>query len=102
MLVSACNVSSPVSRRIGAQCESHDECDDMCLQAPEYPDGFCSVSCDDSRDCPGSSVCVAANQGVCLFTCTDAADCGFLGPNWICDRRTGADGGGVDVCVGQP
>lgn len=96
-----CNVSSPVSRRIGAQCTAHDECDEICLAPPDYPDGFCSVVCDDNGDCPADSACVDSGQGICLFTCQEPADCAFLGAAWTCAPRMYRTGGGVNVCVGQ-
>jgi hypothetical protein len=96
-----CNTGSKVSRSLGAQCQSSADCDDICLTAPEYPDGFCTTSCDDSSGCPGAATCVGTGQGVCLFVCDQPVDCEFLGPGWTCAARSPHPGGEeVSVCVG--
>ncbi|MEM9491255.1 MAG: hypothetical protein AAGC55_19055 [Myxococcota bacterium] len=97
---SGCSVSSSVSRDVGARCQSLDNCNGICLSGPEFPDGFCSLNCDDSSDCP-DSVCADIDQGVCLLSCRDPGDCDFLGTGWTCATRPDRDGGEVNVCVGQ-
>jgi hypothetical protein len=104
-LAAAACESSAVSRALGARCDSSDECDDRCLTSPEYPGGFCSVSCDDDGDCPSGARCVAEQGGVCLFDCRldDAGvsdDCEFLGTGWACALRAGKPDGEVEVCDG--
>jgi hypothetical protein len=96
-----CNVSSPVTRRVGAQCGNGDDCDDVCLVAPEYPGGFCTLSCDDEQTCPGETVCVDPGQWVCLFACDEPADCAFLGAGWTCAAKSRISGGETSVCVGE-
>jgi hypothetical protein len=99
--VHGCNTGSPVSRSLGAQCDTSADCDDICLAPPDYPDGFCTSSCDTSRACPGPAACVGMGQGVCLFECEQAADCEFLGPGWTCAAQSRhPEGGEVMVCVG--
>ncbi|MCG8420406.1 MAG: hypothetical protein MJE77_20935 [Proteobacteria bacterium] len=102
-LAVACSTSSPVSREIGARCQGHDDCDEMCLSGDDYPDGFCSQSCDKSGDCAGDAICVDIDQGVCLFSCQSAADCEFLGPGWTCQAKPSRPAGDteVNVCVGD-
>ena len=96
----SCTPGSNVSRELGARCQSHDECDDVCLPDPEFPDGFCSVNCNSAADCPGGARCVAIGQGVCLFGCLEPTDCEFLGPGWRCATTPALPGGEEDVCVG--
>jgi hypothetical protein len=80
----ACNDSDGVSRSVGARCDANDECDSRCLMGASYPDGFCTLSCDDDGDCPGNTRCVEVEGGVCLFPCIEAAACAFLGTGWDC------------------
>jgi hypothetical protein len=101
--LAGCNVSSNVSRELGARCQDLDECDERCLEGARYPDGFCSVSCDADADCPDGASCAEIEGGVCLFGCADRADCAFLGPDWRCrgEPERGGDSE-VMVCVGLP
>jgi hypothetical protein len=98
-------VSSDVSREIGARCDDSDQCDDRCLSGGQYPDGLCTVTCDDGDDCPGGSACADLEGGVCLYACDDDAACEFLGDGWRC-RVEVEHGAAVDqevtVCVGPP
>ena len=101
LLLGACNMGSDVSRQLGARCQDHDECDGLCLQGAMYPDGFCSINCGEDSDCPGASRCADIEQGVCLFSCREPADCEFLGAGWSCTQLTGRpDGAAVMVCAG--
>lgn len=99
-IAAACTPGSDVSRQLGARCQAHDDCDDVCLPDPEFPDGFCSVNCNGAIDCPGRSTCVAIGQGVCLYRCGEDAECEFLGSGWQCVTTAGLPGGEVDVCAG--
>jgi hypothetical protein len=101
-LIAGCGVSSDVSRSLGAVCEDEGECEDRCLTGGRYPDGFCSLSCNGDGDCPDGAACVDREGGVCLFTCSDRADCQFLGAEWRCrSQPEGGDGNGqVMVCTG--
>lgn len=83
-LLCGCGDSAEVSRSVGARCDANDECDGRCLMGATYPGGFCTISCDDDGDCPGSSRCVEVEGGVCLFSCDDPLDCEFLGTGWDC------------------
>jgi len=98
-LLAACR-DSDVSRAIGARCDSSDECDERCLlPGADYPGGMCTISCDNSGDCPGGTSCVA-DEGACLFRCGGDADCRFLGDGWVCRERNGRPDGMVLVCRG--
>lgn len=74
-----------VSRTLGARCDRPADCADRCLgPSGDYPDGFCSVDCASSGDCPRDGECVDREGGVCLFACRGDVDCEFLGPGWTC------------------
>lgn len=100
LLLVACG-GSDVSRTIGARCDVIGECDERCLTGDEFPGGFCSISCDVETDCPGSSVCVDSEGGVCLFGCGEQADCDFLGLGWSCSTLDRTEGGEVMACSGD-
>lgn len=103
LAVGACAVDSEVSRAVGAQCQLQSECEERCLSGGDYPDGFCTVSCDRDADCPGGAACVEnEGGGVCLFPCAELADCEFLGAGWECRDRSARPGGeDVKVCRGD-
>ncbi len=97
----ACSASSEVSRELGARCDGHDECAEHCLGAPEFPGGYCTVSCDGANDCPTGATCVDFDQGVCLHECAETPECEFLGEGWVCAERDAVPDGVVTVCVGE-
>ena len=102
-LLAACGADSDVSRTLGARCDTSAECDDRCLPpSGEFPDGFCTIACNDSTECPARSTCIDDNGGSCLFECTDDASCAFLGVAWTCKERDvrGGSGGKAMVCRG--
>jgi hypothetical protein len=99
----SCGVDSPVSRQLGARCDSLDDCDDRCLSGFGFPGGLCSKSCDRDADCPTGASCVELQGGVCLFACRDDLGCEFLGAGWSCQlepERGGRPGAEVLVCLG--
>jgi len=81
-----------VSRAVGARCDRNSECDQRCLPPSQYPGGFCTLACDTNDACPGRSVCADIDtsvnaeevDGVCLFPCSNASFCEFLGEGWDC------------------
>jgi hypothetical protein len=97
----ACNTSD-VSRAVGAICESNDECKERCLlPGPDYPDGFCTISCDVHDDCVGGALCVDIDGGICLYECELDVDCEFLGDDWVCRMVDSNTEGQVSVCRGN-
>ncbi len=84
--LAGCSIESPVSRTLGARCDTADECDDRCLRVPaaSFPGGFCSVSCEVNDDCRTDASCLDLEGGVCLFDCADDLECMFLGEGWRC------------------
>lgn len=78
-----------VSRAVGARCDVSAECDDRCLApSDDWPDGFCTLTCDVDDDCPDDTACIAdSGGGVCAFRCAFDADCRFLGEAYACKER---------------
>lgn len=98
-----CGASSDVSRAVGARCNSSTECDGRCLPPSDtFPDGFCTIVCNDPSECPSDTTCIDDEGGSCLFQCTDDASCAFLGAAWHCIERDvrGGSGGKAMVCHG--
>ena len=85
-LVPSCT-SSEVSRSLGAQCESRDDCEERCESGTDYPDGICTTACENDGDCSESARCVDQEGGICLFACELEADCEFLGAGWTCKNK---------------
>jgi hypothetical protein len=100
-LATACGVSAGVSRQLGARRDHNAECDDRCLTGGQFPDGLCSLDCEQDDDCPDGSACADLEGGVCLFSCQADPDCDFLGAGWRCHDQPERGGGGpVSVCIG--
>jgi hypothetical protein len=75
-----CQGDVPVSRELGAQCETNAECASRCLPSPDWPSGFCTRDCASDADCAVDAICVDTDDGdVCLFACNESRDCEFLG-----------------------
>lgn len=80
-----CGGDGGVSRTVGARCETSRDCNDRCLPpSNNYPDGFCTLDCSRSNECPSDTECVDRENGVCLILCGDDRDCELLGPRWGC------------------
>jgi hypothetical protein len=99
-LLTACGVSSDVSREVGARCTEDGDCDEVCLSGRAYPDGLCSVGCRDDDDCPSGSVCVRDEDGTCQIPCDEDRNCEYLGAEWECHGTRTPDGDEVNVCRG--
>ncbi len=94
--------SSDVSRSLGAQCESRDDCDERCLRGDDYPDGMCTTSCETDLDCPLEALCIDEEGGVCVYSCAVDKDCEFLGAGWDCKEKDAREDEleEVNVCIG--
>lgn len=89
LALTACTVSSDVSRTIGAKCDSSGECADRCLpEGAGYPGGFCTLVCNRSSECTATSECVDREGGSCLFRCGGDDGCAFLGEGWRCAEES--------------
>lgn len=84
---------------IGSECRQNADCSERCLTGSEFPDGMCTVSCDDDYDCPGGTVCVEKRDGVCLLECERSRDC--PGGYECDDKDRRGSGGKADVCIGD-
>lgn len=101
LLAPAC-ADSDVDRTLGARCERTNDCDERCLlPSRNTPGGFCSLSCSKNDDCPGDSVCVDRDGGICLVQCKLDANCDFLGTGWYCEELDGKDVMKVTACYGE-
>ena len=101
LVLVGCSASSDVSRTLGARCDVRAECEERCLPGGVvFPGGFCTLSCLDQGDCPEGAVCSDENSGVCLFACTEAVDCEFLGAGWDCLSKGLLPEGEAMVCIG--
>ncbi len=63
---------SPV---VGGGCFENDACEEICMTGDDWPGGMCTVECEDDRDCPDLSYCVAIERGICLMDCIEDDDC---------------------------
>ncbi len=92
------------TRLVGEVCVDNGDCADLCATGPEFPDGHCTVRCVDDRDCPGDTLCVDVQGGICLFDCA-GADAGYcfdmLGAGYSCRDQDTFDGRVVLVCMGD-
>ena len=86
---------------VGGPCAVNSECfiDSYCLTGTDWPAGYCAASCDTNDDCPGGSVCVEAEGGVCLVDCiTDGGCRTSLG--YVCaEFEARGAGGNVTGCA---
>ncbi len=106
-ITSSCG-GADVSRSLGARCDSNSECDERCQDGNDYPGGFCTLSCDVTRDCPAGALCTDRDNGICLFGCrpseagSEIDECRFLGVGWRCETQPGREAGSeVSVCLGD-
>src|SRR6185503_16375029 len=57
--VAGCKKTDGISRDLGAACQANSDCTDRCLPEPRWPDGFCSLDCRSTDDCPVGSDCLS-------------------------------------------
>jgi hypothetical protein len=88
-----CRAPTDATRELGAPCDLDVECNERCLPAPRWPQGFCSKACAATADCPVGADCVTRDPdgAVCVFVCHDDRDCDFLESSlvedaWACAR----------------
>lgn len=74
-LLLATGCGDPDERRVGGECSAHSDCEERCVRGSDFPDGMCTLSCDDYRDCPGGTSCISKKDGVCAMECERDRDC---------------------------
>lgn len=63
---------------VGAACGSDADCDDICADLADFPDGFCTAVCESDFDCAQGTHCVELpryNQKLCMPNCQADNDC---------------------------
>lgn len=81
VLVTACGDSDvgTEGQVVGASCTTSGgpsgSCADgsKCVVDSDFPDGSCVKDCDAQADCPGGSVCIQENSGLCVLAREDPA-----------------------------
>lgn len=85
-----CHSGSLCAGDKGDDTDSNDGDDD-------FPDGTCTVPCDDHGDCPGPSLCIDRLDGVCALACAHDSDCRG---GYKCKDVDDRSGGGKSlVCI---
>jgi len=83
------------STLVGAACNDDSDCQQVCLERRQLPDGFCTiVGCRNNEECPAGTVCINEWDGVCLYPCSVPLDCssGFMGRSgYSCRFENGFD-----------
>lgn len=62
---------------VGGPCTNILDCHSgsFCADGPDFPEGTCTVPCDDHDECPGPSLCIDREGGACLLACARDSDC---------------------------
>jgi hypothetical protein len=84
---------------VGGPCADSSECADgsTCID-DNYPNGTCTVACDEDADCPEGSLCISSDGGVCLLPCDSKDDCR---EGYECEGKSKENGDGESkVCNG--
>ncbi|MFC1610749.1 hypothetical protein ACFL6C_07315 [Myxococcota bacterium] len=81
------------SRLVGLACDKDEDCEQHCSKKGEFPGGFCTIhNCRSNDDCPGGTVCIKIDAGVCVYPCSSPLDCTseFLGRSgYTCRTASG-------------
>lgn len=86
-------------REVGAECQYHSDCNERCVTGGDFPDGMCTVSCDDPYDCPAGTTCISKKDGVCALQCDRDRDCPG---GYECDSKNErGESGNARVCIGS-
>ena len=90
---------------LGETCRDDRDCDrdKVCAEGGDFPDGLCTYTCDNTRDCPGGWSCIDKKGGICLEECSSDRECrSVYGGRWECKDEKFKGGGGRDaVCIGD-
>ena len=76
---------------VGGACFDSRDCEERCQLGGDYPQGLCTVSCLDDRDCPDGTFCIDTEGGICMLGCDFPEDCR---PGYNCEGRSNRGHGG--------
>ncbi len=98
---SDCEAVSNVGEVVGGPCEGNNQCspDSICVEGESFPDGTCTIECNDHADCPDQTACVEEGEGggLCLLLCNSDSDCR---EDYDCEDVDNASGDGESyVCM---
>ena len=84
---------------VGGPCINNLDCSSgsFCAEGGDYPEGTCTLPCDDHGDCPSGTACVDRLNGVCLLECNRDSDC--RGGYSCKERKDEGDNGDSLVCI---
>jgi hypothetical protein len=82
---------------VGGDCRDNADCTERCVRGGDFPDGTCTIDCNDDIDCPRGTACVEREGGICLLLCDFDRDCR---PSYACEpiSRHGHSGS-ASVCI---
>lgn len=89
-LLALCALTAAVSTgcdddNLGDTCGSDRDCDGICAEGEEFPDGMCTFACERELDCPEGWTCASPKGGVCMQLCTSSGACrDDFGKPWVC------------------
>ena len=87
----------PGGSTVGGPCTSSSQCDSVCQQGGDYPQGECTVACRSDADCPDTTFCIDKENGICMLGCSLPADCRG---GYSCEgKQNKTTGGDSLVCV---
>ena len=67
----------PYSFLVGGPCSAHADCAPgaRCEEGGDFPQGLCTLPCDQSFDCPAGTACIDKEDGICMILCRSDFDC---------------------------
>jgi hypothetical protein len=93
----ACGGVGNGSPLVGGSCDKDRDCEYECSKGGDFPDGTCTIGCDEDRECPGGTYCVDKDGGVCLLACGVDEDCR---QDYSCkDTKRQGEKGDAAVCI---
>ena len=87
---------------VGGSCSGDKDCAHRCTKDDKFGIGMCTRTCASDRDCPGGSVCVNEDDGVCAVSCTDNKGCEDFGRAFLCKTISRKEGAGSHLVCRLP
>jgi hypothetical protein len=81
---------------VGGPCVDSGDCQFLCQQGGEFPQGLCTRPCLVDNDCPDGTYCIDTEGGICMLGCDIPSDC--RGGYNCRGRRNRGTGGDSLVC----